>query len=177
MTRPQFSSKNILIDSSGTSPTIDFSSGDGYANARNRLLNLSEIFSFNETTWDRVRNNTQGTLIASASRVAAVVSSDQINFNGDSLILFINITVASGVGGLSFFLGYIDPASGQRYEVNVLPNKISTGYFTVLVGPYVASAGVGTAAFNMKIPRMWYVRVAAADNSAYTYSVGYALNE
>jgi len=67
--------------------------GDGN-NGANFLAGA--INEFNGGSFDRRRNNTEGTLLASAARTATTSSPDQVNYNGSGVIVYLNITANPG---------------------------------------------------------------------------------
>ena len=134
--------------------------------------------AFNESSWDRVRNNTQGTLLASAARTATATSPTMTNYNTKGILVFLSVTVASGTGGLSVRIIAIDPVSGGQWYLNPAPTAITTtgasGYM-IYPGAIFVSGSTVSQVIQQPLPRTWYVEVVAGDASSYTYSVGYGL--
>jgi hypothetical protein len=132
---------------------------------------------FNGLGLDRVRNNTQGTLLASQARTGTTSTPIQTNYNARGVIVTLNITVASGTGGLQVGVQGIDPASNALYAMHSLYTaKTSTGMNQYIIYPAVpASVGNFTQAIPAALPRAWQVTVYAGDATTYTYSLGYAL--
>lgn len=125
--------------------------------------------------------NTQGTLLASAAGTAARVSADQTNYNAKGVILILDITVASGTGGLIPRIQIKDPVSGNYVNLNVAPTAVTaTGSYAFELSPGASTAG-GAGAFLVNqrtagsLPRLWRVSVSVGDATSYTYSVGYSL--
>lgn len=132
----------------------------------------------NGATWDPQKNNTEGALLASAARTADTTSADQTNHNARGVIVHLNISAASGTGGLVMRFQMKDPVSGNYIDVNAAPTARTTAeYFTYIWYPG-ASMAVAANLHQVNaapLPRTWRVRVAHADGSSYTYSVAYSL--
>ena len=145
--------------------------GDALAAAL-RVASLQR--AYNGTTVDTWRNNIEGTALASAARTAQTNSSDIITYNANKIYVFLNVTAASGTGGLTVRVQAKDPVSGNYFSINSAPTAVtsttSNGY---LIGPGV-SAG-GTQATSSVLPRTIRIQVQVGDSSSYTYSVGYSL--
>lgn len=132
--------------------------------------------AYNESTWDRVRNNTQGTLLASAARTSQAVSPQQTNYNARGVIIWLSVTLPSGTGGLSLFLDQYDPITSTSYELELTPSPVTTAVdraYCIYPGASGSSGFAGV--FSLPLGRVWGVRIAVGDSSSYTYSVGYAL--
>lgn len=138
---------------------------------------------FNETTHDRQRGNTEGTLLASAARTATVSAANApvANFNARGVIVWLNITITSGTGGLQANLFGRDPVTAQLAFLNATPAAITaTGIYGYEL--YPGSTAAGSAGSNLiqqrtsaVLPRTWGARVTHGDASSYTYSLGYSL--
>lgn len=117
------------------------------------------------------------TLLASAARTATTNTADQSSGGARGVLLVLDVTVASGTGGLVVRIQVKDPASGKYQSINAAPTAIiAVGTTAYLLYP-AASAGsgnygqVGAGA----LPRTWRVSVTHADGSSYTYSLGAGL--
>lgn len=124
------------------------------------------------------RRTLTGTSLASAARTTVTQSADIINHDCAGVAAFLNITVASGTGGLSHYFGTYDPVSGTGKLLNSAPTAIvATGIYWYCLHPSL------TAAFNTSanqlsgglLPRTFYSYVNVGDASSYTYSVGFVL--
>lgn len=146
---------------------------DAQASVLGSLVSLARQEKFNGTTWDRARNNTESTLLASAARTVQTNSADQTNYSAKGLHVQLNVTAASGTGGLTVVVQGKDPVSGTYYDILVGTAIIATGITILKVYPgIVASAN---AAASDILPRTWRVQVRVGDASSYTYSVGSSL--
>jgi len=144
--------------------------GDGVDGSRS--LSTGD-YAFNGSTWDRWRNNAELTLLASATRTTTTDSPTEVNYNAKGVMVFLNVTGASGTGGLQLrFLGN-DPVSGLHF-VSDSPSAVTTTGINI----YVLYPGAANAAGSIRqttqtvLPRRWRVRVTHGDGSNYTYSVG-----
>lgn len=132
------------------------------------------VAAYNGATYDNWHNNLEGTALTSAARIATTNSADIVNYNHRGIILFLNVTVASGTGGLQVQIQTKDPVSGNYVSTNTAPTAITaTGFTAYFVFPGI-NAG-GSQASSGFIGRTIRVRVTHGDASSYTYSVGYVL--
>lgn len=122
-----------------------------------------------------------GTLLPSAARTATVYSDTQRNLYGSRGVqIVLNVTVASGTGGLTLTIEQFDPASGSWFAITAAPTAVTATTSTPKVyavypnGTATATTNV-TALTSTLIPATWRVKVTAGDSSSYTYSVGYSL--
>lgn len=150
-------------------------SADGATNPT--PLSMSSFPSlFNGTTWDRRRNNMEGTALASATRTATANSADIINYNGRGVTIYLNVTAASGTGGLTVNIQAKDPVTGSYFTVYAAAAAvITTGLRAYNAYPGAAGSGNYTNAVNFQIPRTFRIGVTVGDSTSYTYSIGYAI--
>ena len=130
----------------------------------------------------QIQAASRGTLLASAARTASTSGSsvDWVRYKG--VILFLNVTAASGTGGLSIFPEYLDPASGSWNRIYNYPStaaRITSVGLQILhigtgIGATIGGANQGgfCAAFLSSAIRF---TVNHGDASSYTYSLGYEL--
>lgn len=139
------------------------------------------LVTFNGSTWDRWRGNQEGTLLASAARTVEAASPNQTNYNARGVVVYLNITAASGTGGLLVRLAGVDPITGAPMYINPDVTPISAvGRYGFELCPGASSAPVGGNSYIHQrvagvLPRTWQARVVPADGSSYTYSLAYAL--
>jgi hypothetical protein len=159
-----------LAGSSVTNPGDSLTSAGGL-----RAVTQSEMF--NGSTWDQQRNNTAGTLLPSAARTATTSSTQQTNYNARGVIVTLNVTAASGTGGLTLRIQGVEPVTGNVYSINNAPTAVTTpGLSAYVVYPgATASGSVAQVTGGVPLPRTWQVTVYVGDSSSYTYSVGYSL--
>lgn len=164
-----------LVNAGGTALDMAAYDQDARPNTGLRLAVSADMRALNgQGTVDRWRNNVEGTLLASAARTATTRSATQTNHNARGAFVFLNVTAASGTGGLQLRWLVADPVSGTLPYMNAAPTAITTVTTAVYI-VYPGGAGVGAQAVNMPLPRSWAIEVQHADASSYTYSVGYAL--
>jgi hypothetical protein len=122
---------------------------------------------------------TTGTALASAARTATTQSSD-IDTNGYSRIaIFLNVTAASGTGGLNIRIRAKDPVS-LGYAPLIISFTAITSVQTVplLAGPGLGAILAGSnngCVAGVALPETIRLEVTHADASSYTYSLGYCL--
>ncbi|MDO8611276.1 MAG: hypothetical protein Q7R32_00435, partial [Dehalococcoidia bacterium] len=133
--------------------------------------------------WVRERCNHEGTLLASAARTVDTDGANLTNHNFRGIMVILNITVASGTGGLVPKVRIVDVISGQTCQIN--PNItaiVATGRYGFEVYPgssnTVGASGTGwvaqrTAACLAGLTIQ--VGVTVGDASSYTYSLSYCL--
>lgn len=132
---------------------------------------------FNETNWDRWRNNTTGTFLASAARTATTSAPEQTNWNARGALLVLDVTVASGTGGLQVQIMGSSPSLGGFQIMSTAPTAVTaTGVYMYLYYPSTATVqAVIKQVTNMIVPRQWSAQVTAGDASSYTYSLDFVL--
>lgn len=87
---------------------------DGILASVPSLATQARQMAYNGTTWDLERNNFELTLLASAARTTTTASADQINYNGRSLLVLVNVSNA-GTGSILLSLHTKDPISGSYF--------------------------------------------------------------
>lgn len=132
---------------------------------------------YNGATYDRWRNNNEGTLLASAARTTIVSSAQTKNYNARSIVVFLHVTAVGGSGGLALYIRGIDPVGGSTFTLNAAPTAVTTvGFHAYALGAGVSGTGTdfkqGT---SCPLPKTFIVTVIPVDASSYTYSVGYSL--
>lgn len=166
----------------GTALTAAATVADGTALPTSPLVGaVGQLY--NGTTVDLARGNTQGTLLASGARTTAQ-SVAVTNYNARGILLFLNITVASGTGGLRFSVQVVDPVSGGACNL-MAPTPTgfitTTGLYAIMVYPGDTATPQGSSSNEVNahipaaLPRNFNVAVQVGDASSYTYSLGYAL--
>lgn len=161
----------FIYDTTTTKWMIPRSAGaDGIAT---RMVAAAGNIAYNGATWDRQRGNTEGTLLASASRDTQAISATQTNHNARGVILTLNVTVnPAGGRTLGIDVQIVDPVSTTGLTMVAFTASTANSQ-TVVVYP-----GVPVAATNQSpwpLPRSWRVVVTPSDGAAWTYSLGYSL--
>lgn len=92
------------------------------------------------------------------------------------ILVVLDVTAASGTGGLTLRINAHDQASSQAVALNAAPTAVTgTGTTSYALYPFGAVAGNVTQATSFYLPRMFSITVTHGDSSSYTYSVGYCL--
>lgn len=142
-------------------------------------LPAAGLYGWNSASWDRWRANWTGTFLSSAARTTTTTSAAVVNYNGSYLQVILDVTVASGTGGLQVKIeGRDAAASAKWFQLNATPTAVTaTGTYVYEIGPGAsgaASGGVVQRTAGM-VPRDVRVTVTHGDGSSYTYTVGLVL--
>lgn len=113
------------------------------------------------------------TLLPMTARTIAVTSSDQLNTGDNTLLVYLNVTAASGTGGLTLRLDGKEMLSGSYAAFNAAPTAVTaTGLYVYMFGPGCTTTGGSVAQSNAILtPAIWRISMAVGDSSSYTYSV------
>lgn len=147
---------------------------DGDALAYGAVVNAIPRLLLGDGLLYTQRGNVEGTALVSAARVITTSSPDIILPNHKGIAAYLNVTVASGTGGLQTVVETKDPASGSYRQVNTTPTAITGTGLNV----YSLYPGVGTAntiGINHILGGHARIKVIHGDGSSYTYSVGYVV--
>ena len=153
--------------------TQTYTAGDGIATVQPGATSNTVIETFNGATYDRLYGTWQTTELASAARTIATPGSARTIFNSRSVQCVLNVTVASGTGGLMMTLQGQDSISANWFNLNNTPIPVvATGTYIYEIGPGLgANTGAITQRTAGMIPRIVRVNVTVGDASSYTYSV------
>ena len=172
----------VGLDASGFQRAVFVAHGvaDGVAGLSNLAVSG---YGFNGTTWDRWRNNTEGTLLASAARTASTASADQTNYNARGALIHINVTANPGGGEtLNWTLDVKDPISGTYFSLwnsadATAGYTAANGFKAFLIYPGAAETQDRSQlwATGLALPRAWRINMAHSAAGSWTYSVGYSL--
>jgi hypothetical protein len=125
------------------------------------------------------RRTFEFTALASGARTTTTFGGPFINHDCPGGVLFLNITVASGTGGLQVAFVGIDPVSGLATQLMALPAAIiATGQYPFFMYPGLTGFNVAANVkqnSNLVLPRQFYTYVYHGDASSYTYSLGCCL--
>lgn len=118
---------------------------------------------------------TSGTALASAARTVSTLSSDLDSDGCSGLVVYLNVTVASGTGGLTTRLIAKDPISGATsVSAAVSAAATTTGLRVYHFAPGVgtlAGMGIGWGAASVQVSKTFQLQVLHGDASSYTYSL------
>ena len=137
---------------------------------------VAEEWVYNESGWDRRRNNAVYTVLSSADRTSSSTSPVQTNYNGRGVIVSVNVTAVSGTSPtLTIAIQGIDPVSGATYAILTASTAISaTGIYTYCV--YPGASGGFTQIVSAPLPRQWQVAYTIGGTTpSFTFSVGAAV--
>lgn len=150
-----------------------YGTGDGFSASVPFMAVQSVTLGYNDSTVDRWRNNTEGTLLASAARTATASTSDQTNYNARGVRVYINATAVTLTPSVTFSIEEKDSVSGTYTAILTSAAVTTTGHTVLTVYPGATAAANVTA--SHPLPRTWRVTATHADTDSITYSVGYSL--
>lgn len=148
-----------------------------------RFETVNRDTRYNETSFDRVRNNTEATILSSAARTATTNGADQTNYNGQGVMLTINVTAEAAAETLSLKIQGKDPVSGNYYDITdfgVVYNATTdaptiTRTFVARPGAlgadFIGITGNGTSGKAVTLPRTWRPVVTHSASGSFTYSL------
>lgn len=116
-----------------------------------------------------------GVLLTSAARTATVATSEQKNPKYKGIILFVNVTAATGTSPtLTPHLQVVDPANGTAQDYVVASAAITgTGEKVYVIYPG-ASGGSPTQAVSLPLPGTWLVNfVIGGTTPSFTFTASY----
>lgn len=130
---------------------------------------------FNGATWDRWRNNTEGTALASAARTATTLSALLTNHNARGVLLHFEISAVPGGDTVTLVVKSRDPVTGgiRTHATDAAVSAVSSRQ--ILVYPGASGATDIETIRGVPIPRTWYVEIIHSGVGSFTYSVGYSL--
>ncbi len=126
---------------------------------------------YNGATLDLMRNNTEGTALASVARTATTSSSDIINYNARGIAIFFNVSLSNATS-LTLSVQEKDPISGSYATLYSATAVTTTGMRLYTIYPGINSGG--TQAYQSAIGRTLRITVTHGDSNSNTYSVGYS---
>jgi hypothetical protein len=120
-------------------------------------------------------------LLPSLPRTATVSSGPQKDAQGArALRAYLNVTDASGDGGLTVVFNGIDPVSGNPVALSAggVP-VLAPGTYAYEMTPFVSQDSLGNLiagnileSVSRAVPYVWSISVLHANDSPYTYSLG-----
>jgi len=117
---------------------------------------------------------TQRVLLTSAARTATTACALQTDKSQQALRVYLNITAASGTGGLKVLIRGYDKVSGNAAQLNGggAAAIVATGTYVYEMMPSAGTAVGGVLeTVSRLLPVQWDVQVTHGDASSYTYSV------
>lgn len=150
----------LAINATGQAPIIDakypaaVAASDGYANPTITHEGADGML-YNNSTWDRARNNFVTTADLSAARTATVAGTTVTNYNARGAVITINVTAASGttptlVAKLQY--SHDGGTTWTDYTEKPVTATISATGRTILV-VYPGVTEVANSAVSLPLPR------------------------
>lgn len=138
---------------------------------------------FNGTTWDRQRNNTATTGLASAARTTTTQTADQTNYNGRGAQIILDVTVTpNDAQTLQVTVEVKDSVSGKYAQIAAFTALVAsalganptteTYVYTVMPGAAETIATTKHELQALPLGRTWRVNVIHSAAGSWTYSVG-----
>lgn len=95
----------------------------------------------------------------------------------EGIVVYLNVTAASGTGGLEIVVWTVDPVTGNTSDqINSTPTAVTaTGGHVYVIRPGGVSGGGPTQTTAQVLPAKIQVMVHVGDASSYTYSVSCSL--
>lgn len=116
---------------------------------------------------------------SSQVRTSTFTSSSYSVVDRTRMIVYLNVSAASGTGGLQVRILGVDSVSGNTFPLNAAPTAVtSTGQYAYVIGPGVTSYGgsvSATAITATAIPSTFQIQIVHGDSSSYTYSVSLSI--
>lgn len=139
---------------------------------------MSRNTGYNETSFDRWRNNTEATILASAVRTATTNGPDQTNYNARGVMLILNVSVEAATETLSVKIQAKDSISGNYadfIDFGVVYNAttMAPGAFVAIAYPGLLTADLisGAVGKSTPLPRVWRPVVTHSSSGSWTYSL------
>lgn len=142
-------------------------------NGSDRPLGVVPYLVRGDGAIERQRNNQEITLLVSAARTATTNSADIVNHNARGIVIILDVTAASGTGGLITRLFNKDPISLNYAQANSSPVAIvAVGTYSYLIYAGAGATNVGHQQLSSGgVGRTFRVQVAHGDATSYTYSL------
>lgn len=150
-----------------------FSPGQNGDGANGNNMPACFPFKYNGSTYDRDRNNTDVTLLASGARTTTQTSADIVTYNTGAITVILDVTNVAASPSVTISIDGKDPASGKYF--NLLAGAAVT---TAVTNVYVvdpAVPAVANVSAQKRLPRTIRIVVTANNSNSGTYSVGYTL--
>ena len=158
----------------GTDRSLLTAPGDAQTLADEMLQTLSIPEIYNGATFDRVRNNYEETILASAARTATTTSATFKNYNARGLIINVHVTANPGSETLAPRVdATLAPGGSDMAVLGSPPNITGNGLAVYPIYPGMADTGSAYNDFQAGVvPRSFQVRIVHSASGSWTYSVG-----
>ena len=150
--------------------------GDNGVSASYALLVYNQNALFNGTAWDKVRNNVEATVFASAARTTTTNSADQTNFNRRGARFFLSVTAASGTTPtLNVKIQTKDSIAGDYVDLPGAAFTEKTGVTNDELTVYPGIAETANETVSDVLSRTWRaVATIAGTTPSFTFSLSVA---
>lgn len=152
-----------------TFTTLAAELGDGFPRTLQKILETLRV----------VRVPVSGTALASAARTATTITGNITCAGYKGIIVYLNVTAASGTGGLTPRLFGVEPTTGAvATSASASTAATSVGTRIFHFGPGVGTVNGGTVAWGAAavcLGSQFQIQVLHGDATSYTYSVTYEL--
>ncbi len=125
---------------------------------------------YNNSSWDRYRNNYEVTALSSSARTSSTNSADLINYNARGAIIILDITNLTLTGTLTVNITGKDSLSGKYYPILMGASIATTG--TTVMTIYPGASITANVSASFPLPRIWRVEVVNGNGVSITYSIG-----
>ena len=167
----------LAINSSGQASILDAkfptaaAAADAYANPTITHEGADGML-YNNSTWDRARNNFVATVDLTAARTATVAGTTVTNYNAAGAVITINVTVVSGTSPTLVAKLQYSPDGGTTwidYTAKPVTATISaTGQTILTVYPGVVE--VANSAVSLPIPRTVRMHYTIGSGTSFTFA-------
>jgi len=133
----------------------------------NNSLIVTNSLTTNRGT-EQERGNDLITIFNRTARTTTTDSASLENLNHRGVYAILNVTSASGTGGLILRFCFNEIAT---FFNNPPPAITTTGLFVYAVYPGITAAGSIVQATSLMLPTHWFIRINHLDSTPYTYDV------
>lgn len=146
---------------------------DGVANPTTTTVGAAGLL-FNGTTFDRQRANNSLSVEASSAKTATGSGTAQVNYNAKGVILYINVSAASGTTPtLVVNVQAQDPVTSNWITIPGASTASLTGITAVQLAVYPGVTVAANTAVSYPLPRNWRVSwTIGGTTPSFTFSVG-----
>jgi len=161
----------LLVDAAGN-PLVYSTPADSKSPGSFNAETLAFPHSYNGSSWDRLRNNEEFIILASAERTATTVSASLTNHNHFGVVIWFDVTAHSGALIMTPQLRYPNLAGAADDLIQAFSTVNSVERQIYTIAPHNRTDPVGIdGAVESILPRTWTFRVAHDTADAVTYAV------
>jgi hypothetical protein len=177
---PELGGRTGTINSTGAS-SVDTELGAAVAQGDNLTPNsapwvMSELVAYNESVWNRLRNNTAVPILTTAVRAATTNASDQTNYNARGVLVVLDITAnPGGAETLQMVIQSRAIVAANYSELATYPVTAAAAnatYFYILYPGSAETIATGRLEIQgLPLPRTWRPRIVHSAGGNWTYTV------